>query len=252
MKNVNIYKNIAVVLTCTIDVQGIFDMERNDVNTRFDDYLRAFRKWLIQDTFINIIFVENSGADLTKFRELAKASKKKVEFISFNGQDFDRKLGKGFGEQSALSKLYEDSSLIREVNGFLKVNGRYFLQNHYKVNKVIDCESNVVCDLSKMLTWADSRVFYSSNCFYQEFLAHELKKVNDVKGIFFEHALAKAVLKLIANDGKWQLMPNVDLIGISGTSNKSINNYSLKGAIKKLSFTVYYSIKKKTHSCHWR
>ncbi|MCP1505541.1 hypothetical protein J2Y83_001514 [Pseudomonas marginalis] len=233
--------NFCVILTCTIDVKGIAFMERSNIGDRFNDYCSAFEMWLKGGGADNIVFVENSGYDLSYFKELAlKFPHKNVEFISFDGQDFDRALGKGYGEMLALKRVFDCSKLLSEKGWFVKVNGRYYIPKFEEVAKVIGAKPDIMCDLSKNLTWADSRVFGGGRNFFQSHLFPELLMVNDTKGLYFEHALVKATLRGIADGLSWRLAPFVAIVGVSGTANEVYKRSHFKEFVR----WAMYGVKK--------
>lgn len=231
--------NFCVILTCTIDVKGVAFMERSNIDDRFNDYYSALEMWLRATEADSIVFVENSGYDLSLFKELAaKYAHKSVEFISFDGQDFDRALGKGYGEMLALKRVFDSSKLLSEKGWFVKVNGRYFIPRFEEVAKVLATKPDIMCDLSKNLTWADSRVFGGVNKFFESHLFHELLKVNDTKGLYFEHALVAATLRGIADGLSWKLAPFVAIVGVSGTANEVYKRSRFKEFVKWMMYVV--------------
>lgn len=222
-----------VVLTCTIDVRGVAFMERSGIDERFNDYVQAFELWLASSNVKNIIFVENSGYDLRVFREMAAAVKSKnVEFVSFDGQHFDRSLGKGYGEMLALKQVLLDSDLLKSVGRFIKVNGRYYVPQLNQVSQLWGSETEVVCDFTKNLTWSDSRVFGGTRSFLELHLLPELALVNDTEGRYFEHALAFAAHRAMAAGGAWKLCPPVPIVGISGTNNAAYKRSKIKERLR--------------------
>ena len=234
-------ENYCLILTCTIDVKGVAFMERSNINQRFNDYYSALKMWLESGSAKRIVFVENSGAELSAFKALAtKYSEKNVEFISFDGQDFDRGLGKGYGEMLALKRVFETSTLIAQTERFVKINGRYFVPDLIKVSEVMRTGCDVMCDLSKNLTWADSRVFGGTKSFFDIYLLPELAHVNDTAGLYFEHALAKSTHRSIADNLRWELAPFVAIVGVSGTSNELYKRSWIKELVKN----VVYQVKK--------
>jgi len=225
--------DFCVLLTCTIDVRGVAFMERASIDDRFDDYVQAFQLWLDSPNAQNIIFVENSGYDLRVFREMAAAAhNKSVEFVSFDGQNFDRDLGKGYGEMIALKQVLSDSNLLKSIGKFIKVNGRYYVPQLNEVSQLWDSETEVICDFTKNLTWSDSRVFGGSRSFLETYLLPELALVNDTGGRYFEHALAFAAHSAMAAGGGWKLCPPVPIVGISGTDNAVYKRSKIKERLR--------------------
>ncbi|HEY5993158.1 MAG TPA: hypothetical protein VIU46_01005 [Gallionellaceae bacterium] len=215
-------RNICIVLTCTIDVCGVAFTERSDIETRHKDYQIALRKWLKNRYVGRIVVVENSGYDLAALKQIVAEEKsgKQVEFISFFGQDFPRHLGKGYGEAQALARVASDSRLLGSSGSFIKINGRYYVPNAHRFLEQLNPDVDVMTNLSKGLTWSDSRVFGGSSKFLKDYLCPEGRRVDDSASFFFEHALACATHRAIADGLNWVLLPCTPHIdGMSGTAN---------------------------------
>jgi hypothetical protein len=246
MKDIN--REICLILTGTINVHGVAFMERDDTAIRYEDYKEKILKWIKNTHLNNIIFVENSGYDLTELKEIVTAAnntEKNIEYISYFGQDFPRELGKGYGEMQALKTAISQSNSLKYCEKFIKVNGRYFVPNiSIFTNEIVDKNLDIMCDFSKKLTIADSRVFGGSKYFIENYLFAEHEMINDTYGVFFEHALARASLKSIIDNLSWGPMPGVPYFdGVSGTSNRKYNQNIFRQLAKKL----YFQIKRKVY-----
>ena len=220
-----------LVLTCTIDVKGIAFMDRSDIAVRLGDYRKSLERWIANPAVRNIVVVENSDYDLSELRRIAEAAKgrKAVEFISCDKQDFPRDRGKGYGETLALMEVAEKSALLRQSGYFLKVNGRYYLPNAAAVLADIAPGTGVYCSLTDRLRWVDSRVFGGSAVFLRDYVCREGLLTDDVKGMYFEHRLAIAALRAIADGLVWRpqrVAPHI--AGISGTNNKNFRTNPLR------------------------
>jgi hypothetical protein len=91
-----------IVMTATITpAQGIGNSVRVDPALRLSEYLEAFRHYasLPDELVQGILFLENSGHDLTPFRELQRTlgTRKQIEFLS-TSTDYPAEKGKGYGE----------------------------------------------------------------------------------------------------------------------------------------------------------
>ena len=74
----------------------------------------------------DLIFLENSGFDLTQFEEIKKYPTKNIEIISSQvNNDFPRNLGKGYGEYLSLNEIIKNSRILDNYDYFIKVSGRY-------------------------------------------------------------------------------------------------------------------------------
>jgi hypothetical protein len=230
-----------ILLTCTIDPKGVLFMQRDNVKERYMDYLHALEKW--REVGYNIIFCENSGYDLTELKK--KFAKDNIEFLSFDGQDFDRALGKGYGEQLTIDFAMKNSKYLSENSYLVKVNGRYFVPNIKEVINPLNYDSdgsNVRSALRLYQGFANSQFFVFNSEFYNNHFVKFSKNINDSKGHYFEHALADSILSaLIESKKSWRHLNNVPIIeGISGTS-----------GIPYSANWLYIIIKKITYKCQW-
>src|SRR4051812_36686201 len=108
-----------LLLTATITPPpGATYLARTDPGARLRDYLWAF------DFYVNlpnkvigrIVFVENSGGDLSELRRLAEQHpEKEIEFISFFGLDYPPEYGRGYGEFKLIDHAFDHSELLARL-----------------------------------------------------------------------------------------------------------------------------------------
>lgn len=239
-KNIGADNNVCLILTATVDVCGIAFMDRSDPAIRLKDYENSLEKWLTLGFAKKIVFIENSGFDLTKlnrFVGLFAIKNISIEFLSFRGQGFPRELGKGYGELMTLEYAVKHSVLLMQSDHFVKVNGRYFLGNNHTVlySKNSRSSTHVMCDLSDNLAWADSRVFGGAKHFLNSYLCPRLKEVNDASGVFFEHVMARATHAAISDGWTWSPLPSPpEIIGVYGSGDIRYSNNAFRRILKKV------------------
>lgn len=212
-----------LILTATVDVRSIPQLARSDIRTRLGDYSWALRQWLECDEVENVVFVENSGYDLGVFQEIAKNSSKRMEFLSFDCQDFPRNLGKGYGEALNLEYVINNSEIVAENRHVLiRANGRQYVENIASFIGALHQGTEMLCDLTQSLTWADESILGGTIDFFKSYVCPYGRQVDDSRGFYFEHALARAVHRGIADGLIWSPYPELPLVrGFSGTSNRS-------------------------------
>lgn len=212
--------NICVILTATIKVGDIIFTERNDANVRLNDYLNSFIFWLNHKDVENIIFIENSGFDLYSFKALIKNSNKNIEFLSFKQDYFNPEYGKGYGEKLILEYLVKNSILLYNCEKFIKISGRYIALNYSKMISNFKHSTEIYCDLTKNLKYSESVFFGGSINFLIKYINNNNYIIDDSKGVYFEHFLAKCYLDGIKDGLNFQFfIKKPKLIGYSGTSN---------------------------------
>lgn len=213
-----------VVLTGTIKVaDDICKTARKDLSTRLSDYTTAFKKWLMKPGVGSLVFVENSGYDLSEFQSLADAfPEKRVELLSFSCPPFDGSFGKGYGEMFCLKYCLDHSTILKQSSHLFKVTGRYDVANADELIRYISDhpETDVFCTLRRNLTWADSRAFGSRVDFLRDYLCPMHNQINDSKLSEFERVLARAIHEAMADGGTWSMWPqDVEILGVCGGDN---------------------------------
>jgi hypothetical protein len=234
-------KNIVMLLTATIDTKNTPFVARNDPKVRLADYKESLRLWLSNPHTPSIVFAENSGYDLTEIRNIYNTCNRHnitVEFISFDDNDYDRSLGKGYGELRIIARALRDSQIIRPNTKLIKVTGRLYIPNIYSLVQGIikSPDVDIFCDFRCNLTWADSRVFCASRRFFDDFMISMQQEINDTTGMTYEHVLGRAVHRYLAEGLRWAMMPCSPIFfGVSGTSNKTYSR-SMFSMVKREMF----------------
>ena len=202
-------KKLCLVLNATVDVRGVVFVKRDDPIERLNDYRWALEQWTRCKGIDSLVFVENSGYNIDELRSIPLASsmhQDSFEFLSFDGQNFPRELGNGYGE---------DCLIVR-------INGRYFIENIALFFEALYPSTEILSDLQQSLTWADATVLGGTVNFFENYVCPYGRGVDDSKGYYFEHALARAVHRGLADGLVWNSYPEPPHIrGFSGTSNQN-------------------------------
>jgi hypothetical protein len=224
-------KNICLLLTATVDVRGV-ELERADPTVRFNDYRWALEKWTRCPAVDRIVFVENSGYDIDELIAIPRLSgmdMNSVEFLSFDGQDFPRERGKGLGEAINVEYALENSELLSDDCLIIRVNGRNYVENISAFFDALDADTDILCDLKQYLTWGDGRVLGGTIRFFENYVCPYGREADDSRGYYFEHSLARAIHRGMADGLVWRPFPEPPrIIGFSGTSNSSHDASRLK------------------------
>ncbi len=212
-----------LMLTATIQVRtDIRSTPRRDTDIRLNDYKTSLGRWLGNPAVTSVVFVENSGFDLSDLEAIARAfPSKHVEFLSFTCPTFNGALGgKSLGEMLCFEHCMAKSEVLKSASSFLKVTGRYYVPNAQSLMRLLadGPEIDVVCNLYRNLTWGDSRVFGATNAFIQDYLLPMRHLIDEEADLGIEQVLARAVHQLMAKGGKWSATPEwLEVQGISGT-----------------------------------
>ncbi len=228
-----------LVLTATISPNGAVRTHRLDPEVRRRDYCDALRKWLSVPQ-LPIVYVENSGSDIADLVNIAAEARRKVEFLSFKGE-YDSTKGKGAGEMCALRYAEANSSVLASSKGFFKVTGRLFVSNFSRVFTEIERdEADLKCSLSDRLRFADSRLFYAKRGFIEHYLARYAGLIDDSQGVYFEHALARAVHLATSDGWTWNLFETKPRI--EGTSASFKSDYE-ENPMRRISSSLAHCLK---------
>ena len=233
-----------LILTATIDPKGMTHLVRNKIEDRLNDYKKSFTKWAENIYVKKLIFVENSGYDLSLFHNLKKNYKSKdIEIISCDSNnDYPRHLGKGYGESLCLKEVVKKSSLFKNSESFVAVTGRYFIKNYVDfIKEFKKSKKDIFINLMDNLKFADANCYAGSCNFLIKYLLPETENVNDSKGRYFEHCVANAALKAIADGYIFkQQSVYVDIEGYIASNGKKVKT----NFFKKIRLFFYGKIKK--------
>ncbi len=217
-------KGVVLLLTGTINPDGMLFTAIQNVEIRKNQYIESIRFWL-KKVALPIVFVENSNADLSLHfsDEIANG---RLEILSFSGNDFDKQLGKGLGELNCIEYACENSVFLEKAKFVFKVTGRYKVINFQSFLDKYENDplTDLMLDFKWRLSFVDSRFFGFVPSFVNEFLSVYRSALNDSKGVYLEHVLAKAALKAIASGYTFE--PLVTLPRIEGYSASSGMKYN--------------------------
>lgn len=119
-----------LLLTATIHVaSGLVDSPIADPARRERDYLDGLRFYLAQHDVSKVVFVENSGANLERFRELGISRGRQLEVVSLDQNAFPAAFGKGYGEAQLIDRVLDESELLGTAPAFIKATGRLVVRN---------------------------------------------------------------------------------------------------------------------------
>ncbi len=237
--------DFCLILTATINPGDMPDLIRKDIDTRLNDYKKSFKFWLNNHNIKKLIFVENSNYDLSFFHKLAKDYKnKEIEILSNNlNSEFDKSLGKGYGQFLCLNEVFKSSQIVKNCNYFIDVTGRHCVVNFDEIlNDININKTDIYINLSNNLKFSDANIYAGNKDFFTNYLLPETSKTNDKDGNIFENCVARAVLKAVSDGfslSKTPIYPMID--GFIGTNGKKYK-YNFFKKIK-----LYFFRKLKTY-----
>lgn len=236
-------RKLVILLSACINPNGMSYTALQDCNIRKSQYIEAIKWYLVHTTF-PIVFVENSGiyiGDL--FSEYIESNR--IEFITFRGNDYNRSLGKGYGEALIIQKAIEDSKLLANCDNIIKITGRLIIKNiKILTNKADSSKNRIMAFCGKKNNFACSSFFFIAlRIFFENYFLKSIYKINDSKNLCFEHILYEEFVKWIL-DGNYyhEFYHYIDTIGISGSTGKKYPRFNLYKECKTLIKGFYINI----------
>lgn len=149
-------------------------LARKDPGVRMRDYVDALEHYLAAPGVDRVIFIENSGSDLTPLHDAAARARQdaRVQIIALDCNDYPTDWGKGYGEFLMLDKGLERAHQQRPIGPsdlLWKVTGRLRVTNLAALHASAPRDAQVYCDLRQVPgfsadllpgnRWMDLRVF---------------------------------------------------------------------------------------------
>jgi hypothetical protein len=229
--------SVVILLTACVNPTGMSFTKLQNPKKRLDQYKEAL-DWYLLNTNCRIVFVENTNCDISSdYSEFI--IKKRLECLNFDGNSYDKSLGKGFGEGCIIKYALEHSSFLIDSSIIIKITGRIILNNvNIFLNSIENKTPNgefVECDFNRKISMAKSIVIIATIKFYRDYFTKYSELINDSLGYEFENALGSAIRDFLQDGHLLYLFKvPVRLAGVSGTSNKMIQNHSFKFKVKKV------------------
>lgn len=231
------YSNSVLLLTACINPNGMAYTVLQDKDERLLQYREAL-DWYLAHVKNKIVFVENTGHDISPLYE-SYIKSEHLEVLTFQGNDFDKSKGKGYGEALIIDYALNNSRFIRSNSTIIKITGRRICLNIKNIiskcstpptvyaSIVNDELGNVDCD---------SQVFVAPYDFIKNVFLKNSSSINDSTHIYFEHVLYDSINNWIKGGGKFkEIWFPILLDGTSGSSGDLIKptlTYKIKFYIR--------------------
>lgn len=233
-----------LLLTGCINPNGMKYTALQDPFIREKQYVEAINYYLENTTF-KIVFCENSNCLHFADYFIREQQNDRYEYLTFDGNNYDKNRGKGFGEAMIISYAFEHSRLLQECEGLIvKITGRIIIRN---INKLLrNCHPDrVYANFFLRSKFCGSQFVVAPYSFYKFFLA-DIDRINDSEKFYFEHLLYEKIIewKGLNHKHSFFIYPILKE-GISGTTGRKLSNDShpyLKAFLKYLFFTYIYKI----------
>lgn len=208
-----------ILLTACINPKDMSFTYLLDAVEREKQYIEAVNYYL-KNTKFNIVFCNNSGEDISN---KIKVKSNRFECLTFQGNDYDRDLGKGYGEILILKYALVHSKFIKKSDYIIKITGRLIVPNLSRsINTTNLIWFFLKCKIyfnaiDRDLKMIDSRCFIADNLFLESIIQKGIK-LNDSTGYYFEHLLFDIVYNSNNLKKLCLFYPELTFSGISGST----------------------------------
>ena len=223
---VNMSENSVILLTACINPNGMSFTKLQDSEIRRSQYERALDFYL-NKTNLKIVFAENTNTYIgDKYQSYI--NEKRLEFITFEGNNYLRGLGKGYGEALIIKYAIEHSELMRQSQQIIKISGRHLVRNIGTLISLFYDENTVYANIvrcSKTKYYCQSDFFIAPLSFFNILFLPRIEEIDDSKGFFFESLLYDCTKAWRKMDKSYKefLIPII-VSGQSGTTGENIEN----------------------------
>ena len=225
-----------MVLTASVSPNGMY-VKVADSNTRLQQYLRAVGALLDTPSPIvdGVTLIENTGADLSPFHELASRNNrhdKKVEFLGLNLNDYPLEYGIGYGEFRLLDEGIRQSKFIGPQTHIVKLTGRLIVRNLVSILSRVPKDVDMLADIQPYKDPAqgmvESRLMVISQPFYMSKIVGMYQQVNGTKGVAAEHCL----YQVVRNSPSAKIVPRLPRepiwVGYSGSTGVRYDSLAMR------------------------
>lgn len=238
--------NIIILLTGCISPNGMAFTKLQNPKERLFQYVDAI-KWYLINTDYRVLFVENSNFDL---RDYIKnfPNIERFEYLTFDGNNYDKSKGKGFGEGVIINYALKNSRFLLACNTVIKITGRFILKNisqimaNYESIASRSKKKVIYCDFNRNLSVAFSIMVVLPKEFITDYFLQELPKVNDSLCYEFENALATSIRNSIENSNSFKVVMFKRACAFNGISGTTATKISNKSQIKIISKYILFKL----------
>ena len=124
--------NICVLLTACVNPSGMSHTTLQNPQIRAEQYKEALNYYL-KETSLPIVFCENTMYDISDVFQQYIASGR-LEYLTFNGNNYDKSKGKGYGEALIMKYAINHSKVIKNCKYLIKITGRLIIKDIKRIS----------------------------------------------------------------------------------------------------------------------
>lgn len=208
------YHDIIILMTGTVNPEGMSKTHLQDPIIRKQQYIQSINFYL-EETIFKIVFCENTNINF--FNEIESNEKnERLEYLTFKGNNYNKKKGKGYGEAKIISYALQNSKFINKCNYIIKINGRVkilnindYVKRHFRPN-------DIYVDFFSEYNKISSVCLITSKQNIYNFLKNNENIIDDEKFTF-----EKVLFIFLIKNSLIKIHPSIfEIDGICGSSNK--------------------------------
>lgn len=211
-----------ILLTGCINPNGMSHTELQDPETRANQYKKAL-DFYIKETSIPIVFCENTLYDMSSdYYQYIESGR--LEYLTFNGNDYDKRRGKGYGEAKIMGYAIKNSQIINDCKYIIKITGRLIVTDIKRISKSPLFLLNNLFRSNIKNKFISTYLFIAKPTWIQQFINKYQERIwedsptNDLIEHHWYRALTKDPELNKTTYIPFIYIPNV--VGISGTTGK--------------------------------
>ena len=213
--------NTVILLTACINPKGMHSTKLQNVDVRMKQYKKALLYYL-ENTEFKIVLVENTLTDFQfDFEEYIHSGR--LEYLTFAGNDYDKSLGKGYGEALIIEYALNNSLFIATAKYIIKITGRLIIENINQLCSVANLakkrQAQVACNIRPSKKFGTSTFIIFEKSFLLQYFIPNLGRIDEKKGKWFEHILYDSIQKCKDDGGKCLIFSKpIKILGLAGTT----------------------------------
>lgn len=217
--------NYAILLTACVNPNGMVYTCLQDSSTRQQQYIEALRFYL-EHTKLPIVFCENTNTDFSNLFK-KEIDKGRLEYLTFNGNDYDKAKGKGYGEAKIIIHAIEKSAILKSCNQIIKITGRLIIDN---IRRIISSPFNRIPGIFRSnlenSRYFRTMIFIFEKSSFHKYLTEHIEEITDsgATPLSIEETVAKYVSEERRIIIPFFITPHIT--GISGMTNAPYANKS--------------------------
>ncbi len=220
---------VVILLTACVNPNGMAYTKIQDSCVRLQQYKEAL-DWYLSNTNQRIVFVENTNYDISDYY-LEHIRSGRLDVLSFQGNNYNKSLGKGYGEALIVEYAINNSRFLQGKVNIIKITGRLICKNVNRMAKAYNL-NDCVYAMSRLDSRGhmefNSQVFVAPRIFYEKYFIPRKESINDSQHYWFEHLLYHATQRWINDSYRFKEMwIPFKLTGLSGSGGTNVGTTRL-------------------------